>query len=216
MAFNVLGSYSYTADYIDEVTEHFSKQLPMGYRCMRAGYHFRDDLSAPYWVLAIVLVVIFFVCAILFESLRIPITIISLIPVSFIGLFITFWLTGIKFGTGGFASMVMLAGITVNSGIYIINEYRLFLNSQRFAGQNPVRVYVKAYSHKIIPVFLTVLSTVLGFVPFFFDGDKEPFWFSFATGVTGGLIFSIPALVLVMPIMTGKMRSRKCTPAEFK
>ena len=30
VAFNVLGSYSYTDDYINEVTEHFSNLLPMG------------------------------------------------------------------------------------------------------------------------------------------------------------------------------------------
>ena len=88
----------------------------------------------------------------------------------------------------------------VNSGIYIINEYRLFLRDGRLGRLPAVRVYVKAYSHKVVPVMLTVMSTVLGLVPFFFDGDKEPFWFSFATGVTGGLLFSIPAIVLVMPL----------------
>lgn len=203
VAFNVLGSYSYTRDYVDGVKEHFNRLLPMGYKCSDIHYDFRDDKSAPYWVLGIVIAVIFFVCAVLFESLRVPLVIISLIPVSFIGLFLTFWLTGVKFGTGGFASMVMLAGVVVNSGIYIINEYRLFMRNPRMARRSAVMVYVKAYNHKIIPVLLTVFSTVLGLVPFFIDGDKEPFWFSFATGVTGGLLFSIPALVLVMPIMFG-------------
>ena len=105
--------------------------------------------------------------------------------------------------------MVMLAGIVVNSGIYIINEYRLFLRSPRMSRRGAAKVYVKAYNHKIIPVLLTVLSTVLGLVPFFIDGDKEPFWFSFATGVTGGLLFSVPALVLVMPVMMGNGKARK-------
>lgn len=200
VAFNVLGSYSYTSDYIDGVIEHFNARLPMGYKCMEVSYRFADDADAPYWVLAIVVAVIFFVCAVLFESLRIPFVIISLIPMSFIGLFLTFWATGIPFGTGGFASMVMLAGIVVNSGIYIINEYRLFLRDDRLRRASAVRIYVKAYSHKVIPVMLTVMSTVLGLVPFFFDGDKEPFWFSFATGVTGGLLFSIPAIIFVMPL----------------
>lgn len=200
VAFNVLGSYSYTRDYVDGVMEHFNGRLPMGFKCMETTYGGDDDAEAPYWALAIVVVVIFFVCAVLFESLRIPFVIISLIPVSFIGLFLTFWATGIPFGTGGFASMVMLAGIVVNSGIYIINEYRLFLRDGRLGRLPAVRVYVKAYSHKVVPVMLTVMSTVLGLVPFFFDGYKEPFWFSFATGVTGGLLFSIPAIVLVMPL----------------
>jgi multidrug efflux pump subunit AcrB len=61
-------------------------------------------------------------------------------------------------------------------------------------------MYLKAYNHKIIPVFLTVLSTVLGLVPFFIDSETDDFWFSFAVGTTGGLLFSIVALVFVMPI----------------
>ena len=204
VAFNVLGSYSYTHDYVESVKAHFNRLMPMGYKCSDMHYSFRDDKAAPYWVLGIVVAVIFFVCAVLFESLRVPLVIISLIPVSFIGLFITFWLTGVRFGTGGFASMVMLAGVVVNSGIYVINEYRLFMRSPQTAKRGAVRVYVKAYNHKIIPVMLTVFSTVLGLVPFFIDGDKEPFWNSFATGVTGGLLFSVPALVLVLPVMLGK------------
>lgn len=50
-------------------------------------------------------------------------------------------------------------------------------------------------------MWLTVLSTVLGLLPFFIDGRSEPFWFSFALGASGGLLFSILALVLAMPLM---------------
>ena len=63
-----------------------------------------------------------------------------------------------------------------------------------------MNLYVKAYNHKIIPVFLTTLSTVLGLVPFLIDGQEEAFWFSFAIGTSGGLLFSILALIFVMPI----------------
>ena len=98
----------------------------------------------------------------------------------------------------GYASMVMLAGLTVNAGIYIQHEYRNL--SEAHPTLSPLKAYVRAYNHKIIAVFLTVLSTVLGLVPFFIDGDSEPFWFSFAVGSTGGLLFSIIALVFVMPV----------------
>ena len=143
--------------------------------------------------------IIFFVCSILFESLGLPFAIISLIPVSFIGTFLTYWLTGVEFGTGGFASMVLLSGLTVNAGIYIVCEYRNQKDGCRSV--SPLKAYIRAYNHKIVAVFLTVTSTVLGLVPFFFDGEKERFWFSFAVGSTGGLLFSVVALVAVMPIM---------------
>ena len=94
--------------------------------------------------------------------------------------------------------MVLLSGLTVNAGIYIVCEYRNQMAAH--PAVSPLRTYVRAYSHKIIAVVLTILSTVLGLVPFFIDGAEEPFWFSFAVGSTGGLLFSIFALVAIMPI----------------
>lgn len=198
VAFNILGSYTYTSRYIERLTKEFNQKMPVGYRCRNTSQGYYQDDGTQYWLLALIAVIIFFVCSILLESLRLPWAIVSLIPVSFIGTFLTYWLSGVEFGTGGFASMVLLSGLTVNAGIYIICEYR----SQRTAypSVSPLKTYVRAYSHKITAVFLTILSTVLGLVPFFIDDDQGSFWFSFAVGSTGGLLFSILALVFVMPI----------------
>ena len=111
-----------------------------------------------------------------------------LIPVSLTGMFLAYHFAGIEFGTGGFAAMVMLCGLTVNNGIYIMRE--------RFYTRN----YLQAYNHKIIPIFLTVFSTILGFLPFLFDGPGDRFWFSFAIGSISGLVFSIISVVLAMPL----------------
>lgn len=198
VAFNMLGSYDYVSHYIEQITEDFNQKIPMGYKCRNVSDDFYQDDGTQYWLLGLVVVIIFFVCSILFESLRLPLAIISLIPVSFIGTFLTYWLSGVRFGTGGFASMVLLSGLTVNAGIYIICEYRN--QTSEGVAANPLKTYIRAYNHKIVAVFLTIVSTVLGLVPFFIDGDKEPFWFSFAVGTTGGLLFSIVALVAVMPV----------------
>lgn len=40
-----------------------------------------------------------------------------------------------------------------------------------------VRDHIRAYNHKIHPIMLTVISTVLGLVPFLFDGPDEVFCF---------------------------------------
>ena len=62
-----------------------------------------------------------------------------------------------------------------------------------------VRLYVKAFNGKIIPIFLTVMSTVLGLVPFLAGGDDSTFWFSLAVGTMGGLVFSILAMIIFLP-----------------
>lgn len=201
VAFNVLGSYTYTSKYIEKITKEYNVKMPVGYRCLNTSYGYYEDTGTQYWLILLIVVIIFFICSILFESLRLPLVIISLIPVSFIGTFLTYYFSGVEFGTGGFASLVLLSGLTVNAGIYIVNEYKLTLRlSRNKSPQRLVRTYVRAYNHKITAVFLTILSTVLGLIPFFIDGKEEPFWFSFAVGAAGGLLFSVVAIVFVMPI----------------
>ena len=40
-------------------------------------------------------------------------------------------------------------------------------------------------------------------VTFLIDGQDERFWFSFAVGSCGGLLFSIIALIFVLPVFVG-------------
>ena len=145
----------------------------------------------------IIVVIIYFICAMLFESLWQPLVIVSLIPVSFIGVFLTFYLFNVSFDQGGFASFILLAGLVVNAGIYIINEYNII---RRSSGRSGINAYLQAFNHKIVPVSLTIFSTVLGLIPFVWIGQKEVFWYSFAVGTMGGMCFSILALVVCLPI----------------
>ena len=204
VAFNFMGSYDLSDKFIKQITEEVNAVLPVGFRTINESFGWYDDRGSQYWLILLIVVIIFFTCSILFESFRQPIVIISLIPISFIGTFLTFYFSGVNFGTGGFASLVLLSGLVVNAAIYVINEYNSQVNkmSGRLTRINPVRFYVKAYNHKIIAVLLTIISTVLGLVPFLIDGPKaEEFWFSFAIGTIGGLLFSIIALVFFMPIL---------------
>ncbi|MDE5611003.1 MAG: efflux RND transporter permease subunit, partial [Odoribacter sp.] len=204
VAFNFMGSYDLSDRFIKQTTEEVNAVLPVGFRTVNESFGWYEDRGTQYWLILLIVVIIFFTCSILFESFRQPLVIISLIPISFIGTFLTFYFSGVNFGTGGFASLVLLSGLVVNAAIYVINEHNGLIkrDSGRFARSNPVRLYVRAYNHKIIAVLLTILSTILGLVPFLIDGPKaEEFWFSFAIGTMGGLLFSIIALVFFMPIL---------------
>ena len=124
-----------------------------------------------YLLLGVVIAIIFFITAILFNSLRQPLAIVFIIPVSYIGVFLTFYWFRLNFDQGGFASFVLLCGITVNASIYILNEYNSL--RRRFPRLAPLRAYVKAWNAKVVPIFLTVVSTILGFIPFMVGTDKE-------------------------------------------
>ena len=195
VAFNVLGSYTYTDRYIKRIIEKYNIIFPIGFRCLNKTYGAHEDEGTQYWLIGLIAVIIFFTLAILFESLLQALAITMLIPISFIGLFFTYYITGVPFGTGGFAAMVLLAGLTVNAGIYIVCQY----NNLSAAG---VRMYIRAFNHKIIPILLTILSTVLGMIPFLLDGPADqPFWYSLAVGTVGGLSVSILWILFALPAL---------------
>lgn len=204
VAFNILGSYTYSAEYMDSVMAHFNRSMPIGFRCETAAYYNPIKEKSNYWLLLVVAVLIFFICSVVFESLWQAWVVVLMIPVSLMGAFLTFVLFDVGFGSGGFASLVLLSGLVVNASIYILCQYNLVVKLRK---RDAVSAYLCAFNHKILPIFLTIVSTILGLLPFFWERDEEPFWFSFATGVTGGLLFSIPMLVFIMPLLM-KMRMK--------
>lgn len=198
VAFDFVGSYELASRFIERHVERLKAELPVGYSVVnnRGGGWWGDSGGSPYWLLVLVIAIIYFICSVLFESLRQPLVIIVMIPISFIGVFLTFYLFELKFDQGGFASFVLLSGLVVNAGIYLINDYNIF----RRGGVAPgLGTYLRAYNRKIVPIMLTVLSTVLGLVPFVVI-SREPFWFSFAAGAMGGMLFSIVAILFFLPV----------------
>ena len=92
----------------------------------------------------------------------------------------------------------MLSGIVVNAGIYLITTYQSLLRER--TQKHSIRLYVKSYSRKINPITLTIVSTILGLLPFLTDGPEEVFWFDFAVGTIAGMLFSILAVIFILPV----------------
>ena len=200
VAYDYIGSGTMANRVMKEKIRMMNSLLPLGYKARSQSYSYWDRKSKKqYYLIFLVIVIIYFICSILLESLLQPLAIISLIPLAYIGVFLTFYLFDFNFDQGGFASFILLAGIVVNSGLYIVNDYNNFRRER--PGGDGMRLYLKAYNHKIIPVFLTVISTILGLLPFVWQGQREVFWFAFAVGAMGGLLFSVLAVIVWLPVM---------------
>lgn len=186
----------------ERVLKEFNAMLPMGYTAQSTAYlwSWNKKDNKQYLLLFLIIVIIFVTSSVLFNSLRQPLAVIFVIPVSYIGVFLTFYWFKLNFDQGGFASFILLCGVTVNASIYILYEFKQIL--QRNRRISPVRAYLKAWNVKIVPIFLTVTSTILGFIPFMVGTDKEAFWFPLAAGTIGGLIMSVVGVFFYLPIFT--------------
>ena len=215
VVYDFIGSYELGKRFTEEALEYMNEEvLPVGYKADVPDYWWGAGKQIQYaWLLLLIIAIIYVMCAMTFESVRLPFAVILMIPVSFIGVFLVFGAFDFPFDQGGFAAFVMLSGIVVNAGIYLINQFQDIRSlaerrGRRSRSRTAIRQWVKAYNHKINPTMLTIISTILGLIPFLFDGPEEVFWFAFAIGTIGGMAFSILALLFYLPVFCFKVRKK--------
>lgn len=200
--FEYTGSAQFGSKYLKQCKEEMRLEMPLGYSMQEQTRNFGKEHQKLYGLLLLVIGFIFFICSIQFESLRQGLSIVMIIPVSFIGIFLTFYWFDIYFDQGGYTSFIVVSGLVVNSLIFILNDKNNF--KKKHPKKVDIKLYIKAMNHKIIPILLTVISTGLGLVPFLTIGDQDVFWYALASGVIGGLVFSIFVITIFCPIIVCK------------
>lgn len=210
--FDFIGSYGQKEYMVGKVIRKMADELPIGFRLKQQTFYGgiwgdKSESDNRLLIILLVLTIIYAIGAVVFESLTQPFVVLVMIPLSFIGVFLTFYLFEIPFGQGGYASFLLLSGLTVNSALYILND----LNNvrQNSPDMNALNQYIHAFRQKIIPIGLTIFSTVLGLIPFLYGGKKEVFWFSLAIGTIGGLLFSLFALIVFLPLFLKGINKRR-------
>jgi multidrug efflux pump subunit AcrB len=207
--YEYIGAYQQMHKVMQKQIDSFNDKAPLGYKAAPEAYQYwwGDSASNQYRLLFLIILIIFFMSSILFNSLTQPLIILFIVPVSYIGLFLTFYLFKLNFDQGGFAAFILLTGISVNANIYILNEYNNIRKKHPLI--KPLNAYIKAWNAKVLPIFLTIFSSVLGFIPFMIGEYKEAFWFPLAAGTVGGLIMSFITLFLFLPLFMGVGKKRK-------
>jgi len=202
LQYEYIGAYEQGRKILERNIEEYQTKLPMGYTIKSESMYWNwgKDNKKQYALLLLIFVIVYFMCSILFNSLKQPFAVIFVIPVSFIGIFLTFYLFKLKFDQGGFAAFVLLCGLAVNANIYVLNEYN---NIRQKFKISPLKAYIKAWDAKISPIFLTVVSTILGFIPFMVGENKEAFWYPLAAGTIGGLVVSLFGTFCFLPLFMG-------------
>lgn len=196
--FEYTGSGRFGSRYLDKVMKEMKEEFPLGYYIERREYTFGEEKKQFNSLVFLSTILVFFICSIHFNSLRQAFSIVVLIPISFIGIFLTFYLFDFPFDQGGYASFILVAGLVVNSMILLVSDYNRF--RKRHPGRSALVTFRQALNHKLTPILLTIISTILGLIPFMLDGQQEVFWFALAAGTIGGLLFSVFLIIMVIPL----------------
>jgi len=176
-------------------------KMPPGYR-WRFGEGFdRNDETMQMMGVNIMLgiVLIFLVMAALFESTLYPISIITSIGFSIIGVFWFFFMTGTTFSFMATIGILILIGVVVNNGIVLVDH----INNLRWRGLERNEAIVQAGRDRLRPILMTVATTILGLMPLAVGttqvGGDGPPYFPMARAIIGGLAFSTLTSLLVVP-----------------
>src|SRR5690606_7964335 len=127
--------------------------------------YFLPKSTNHFYLFLLILLITYLITSILFESLIQPFIILGMIPISFIGIFLTFYFFGFNFDQGGIASFVLISGLTVNASIFIVHGYNDY--KKRFPDKNNFIIYMEAYKNKINPILITIFSIIHTLITFF-------------------------------------------------
>ncbi len=192
---------------------------PPGYRWEFSGSN-EEELAATEFlsrafVIAVLLILLVLVTQ--FDSLVLPLVIITSVVLSMIGVLWGLILTGTAFGiimTG--IGVISLVGIVVNNAIVLCD----FIRQLRRDGMTRRQAVVTAGSIRLRPVLLTAITTVLGLIPLtigvnvdFFNlsvttgGESSQFWSAMGVAVIFGLTVSTVLTLIVVPVVYDSLDS---------
>ncbi|MET0465569.1 MAG: efflux RND transporter permease subunit [Chitinophagaceae bacterium] len=206
ISFEYAGSKHAGDVFTKQLLSNWEKTLPAGYVITSPEFSETHQSNFKKYGLLITLLLAgcYVATALLFENLRQPFIIMMIMPVSFLGIFLTFGLGHFYFDQGGYAAFLLSGALVVNAAIFIINDYNYL---KRTEGGTSNNLLLKAITRRARTVAITTMSTCCSLVPFLTDGEDEVFWFSLAVGTIGGLLTSLLAVWLVLPVWLYKRRS---------
>ncbi|MFC7526956.1 efflux RND transporter permease subunit [Parapedobacter sp. GCM10030251] len=201
--YRFVGPYQLNSIVQKRVVDDIRSTLPYGYSVELpsvAVWGLADGAYPHLWLIALVLLIIYIICAVLLESFRQPFAVVLMIPFSFIGVFLTFHFLALQFDQGGYASLLLLSGLVTNAALYIINDFNYLRWGKAVATSASRRVFIRAFNAKAMPILITTLSAILSLLPFMISGAEKGFWFTLSAGTIGGLLFSILGAYLLLPL----------------
>jgi HAE1 family hydrophobic/amphiphilic exporter-1 len=181
--------------------------LPPGYSWSfgRWTRHQQEDQGNALFTLVFALILIYMLMAALFESFAQPFTIMFSVPFAFIGVGLVMKLAGQPRDSMTNIGLIILMGVVVNNAIVLIDH----VNALRREGRGVREAIVLGGQHRLRPIVITAVTTILGLLPmvapFFLPqvfGSLEgraAQWAPVGLVIMGGLTTSTFLTLLIIP-----------------
>ena len=187
-----------SGDALRAIEETASQYLPKGY-----GYDFgglsrteRENTGGMGIILAVSIVFVYIVLSMLYESWFIPFAVLLSVPSGMVGSFLFVRLFGLENNIYLQMGLIMLIGLLAKTAILLTE----FATERRREGMSLAGAAITAAKERLRPILMTALTMIVGLLPMMFstgvgaNGNR-----SLGTGVVGGMLIGMLALLFLVP-----------------
>jgi HAE1 family hydrophobic/amphiphilic exporter-1 len=186
--------------------------LPPGYTAEIGGAYQAQQESFRQFasVIAIAIVLVYFVMLASFGSFRQPLIILAAVPLAPIGVAVGLTLTRTPFNVSSFMGLLLLVGLVVKNGILLVDAS----NRHRAAGSNAIDALVLGARERLRPILMTTLAAIFGLLPLAFGiGAGAAMERPLAIAVVGGLSTATLFTLVLIPVLYATFTARETAPA---
>ena len=187
-----------SGDALRAIEETASQYLPKGY-----GYDFgglsrteRENTGGMAVILSVSIVFVYIVLSMLYESWFIPFAVLLSVPSGMAGSFLFVRLFGLENNIYLQMGLIMLIGLLAKTAILLTE----FASERRREGLSLAGAAIAAAKERLRPILMTALTMIVGLLPMMFssgvgaNGNR-----SLGTGVVGGMVVGLFALLFLVP-----------------
>ncbi|RDW17725.1 efflux RND transporter permease subunit [Oceanobacillus chungangensis] len=173
-------------------------EIPSGYTISAGGdlETQQELISDLVIVLIISIFLVYLVMAVQFNNLAHPIIVMSVIPMTIVGVILGLFITQRELSMMSGMGIIMLIGIVLNNAILLIDR----ANQLTKEGVSPNEAISRAGKDRIRPIFMTTFTTVGGMLPLALaSGTTSNYQAPMATAIISGLMFATMITLILIP-----------------
>ena len=173
-------------------------ELPRGVKIIVKGQAdlLKETIKELQSGLLIAIVVIFLLLATNFQSFRLSLVTLSIVPAVIAGSFLFLLITGKTLNIQSYMGTIMAVGVAIANAILFIT------NAEQFRKEGKAKAFREGAFNRLRPIVMTSLAMIAGMIPMSLGlgegGDQVA---PLGIAVIGGLLFSLISTLLFLPLI---------------
>lgn len=165
-----------------------------------------DTLGSLLAGLGLAIIAIFLMLSAYYQSFKVPLIILSVLPAVIAGSLLILFLTGSTLNLQSYMGIIMSLGVSVSNAVLLINQAEYYRKQMALKPSNAARL---AASSRLRPVLMTAAAMLAGMLPMAIGiGDGAEQVAPLGRAVIGGLLASTVSILMLLPHFFSSLMSR--------